>query len=493
MTGSLAKEEKTAEAGKTSNQSENYDVESVIRVASCAWNAIHCLLASYEYDLYSSWLESHFTSLKDCINKMEKDNSFTKDSAIIKFCRSIAENNKLYKELKNLNNPAEKFSQLEKIITGFKLKDLEDKVSFLMLLKEESDFTAIQKAYRDEWSFYDLINDRDFKKTYIDKAVTESANKSFKKDIDKCIKLAEQGKKAASKYLGRKGVELQAYYTETDNAYRVLNINSINYNRSEPTRMSDILQQEKDIKELNIYCNKKHEIHAHRKGKERYYEFKEGAYYEMKSTWPVKDGSEMCTMIINVSSDGITEVLKFNDEDFVLSDEILELIKQNDELYIQGLSLYDAVLEKGKAADVVPTANNNFQNESIVAYRKEPEGELDPKVDADNSLPPSINSNASTQTEVNLQHTETQTEVASQQIETKTEVNLQHTGTQTEFASQQMDELILNNQMLSEKNVELKQEMSNLKKEAVELKQEIEAGLQVINKKHHELIQENQR
>ncbi|WP_338482288.1 hypothetical protein [Wolbachia endosymbiont (group A) of Ophion costatus] len=493
MTGSLAKEEKTAEAGKTSNQSENYDVESVIRVASCAWNAIHCLLASYEYDLYSSWLESHFTSLKDCINKMEKDNSFTKDSAIIKFCRSIAENNKLYKELKNLNNPAENFSQLEKIITGFKLKDLEDKVSFLMLLKEESDFTAIQKAYRDEWSFYDLINDRDFKKTYIDKAVTESANKSFKKDIDKCIKLAEQGKKAASKYLGRKGVELQAYYTETDNAYRVLNINSINYNRSEPTRISDILQQEKDIKELNIYCNKKHEIHAHRKGKERYYEFKEGAYYEMKSTWPVKDGSEMCTMIMNVSSDGITEVLKFNDEDFVLSDEILELIKQNDELYIQGLSLYDAVLEKGKAADVVPTANNNFQNESIAAYREEPEGELDPKVDADNSLPPSINSNASTQTEVNLQHTETQTEVASQQIETKTEVNLQHTGTQTEFASQQMDELILNNQMLSEKNVELKQEMSNLKKEAVELKQEIEAGLQVINKKHHELIQENQR
>ncbi|WP_250296942.1 coiled-coil domain-containing protein [Wolbachia endosymbiont of Oedothorax gibbosus] len=488
MIGSLAKEEKTAETGKTSNQSENYDVESVIRVASCAWNAIHCLLASYEYDLYSSWLESHFTSLKDRINKMEKDNSFTKDSAIIKFCRSIAENNKLYKELKNLNNLAENFaskefdSQLEKIITGFKLKNLEDKVGFLMLLKEERDLTAIQKAYRDKWSFYDLINDRDFKQIYIDKAVAESANKSFKEDINKFTESAEQGKETASKYFERKNVELRAYYTETDNAHRVLNINLINYNRSEPTRISDILRQEKDIKELNIYCNKKHEIHAHRKGKERHYEFKEGAYYKMTSTWPVKDGSEMCTMIMNVSSDGITEVLKFNDEDFVLSEEILELIKQNDELYIQGLSLYDAVLEKGKAADVVPTANNNFQNESIVAYRKEPEGELDPKVDADNSLPPSINSNASTQTEV-----------ASQQVETQTEVNLQHTETQTEVASQQMDELILNNQMLSEKNVELKQEMSNLKKEAVELKQEIEAGLQVINKKHHELIQENQR
>ncbi|WP_264329003.1 hypothetical protein [Wolbachia endosymbiont (group A) of Andrena hattorfiana] len=73
-------------------------------------------------------------------------------------------------------------------------------------------------------------------------------------------------------------------------------------------------------------------------------------------------------------------------------------------------------LEKGKA---ISTANNNLQNESIVAYQdKEPEGKLDPKVDDDNSLPssPSINSNALIQTEVNLQHTETQPEVASQQI-----------------------------------------------------------------------------
>ncbi|BEP31375.1 MAG: hypothetical protein WBIAU1_08530 [Wolbachia endosymbiont of Drosophila biauraria] len=68
--------------------------------------------------------------------------------------------------------------------------------------------------------------------------------------------MAEQGKEAASKYLGEKGVEFRAYYTETDNTHRVLNINLINYNRSEQTRISDILQQEKDIKELNIYCNK---------------------------------------------------------------------------------------------------------------------------------------------------------------------------------------------------------------------------------------------
>ncbi|WP_353286768.1 hypothetical protein [Wolbachia endosymbiont (group A) of Anthophora plumipes] len=475
MIGGLTKGDKAAEAGKTSDQSENYDVESVIRAASCTWYAIHRLLVLYgeekEKLCYSSRFTLPFISLKNRINEVEKENPSTKDSATIKFCRSIAENDKLCKELRNLNNLAENFankefdSQLEKIITGFKLKDLEDKVGFLVLLKEESDFTAIQKAYRDEWSFYDLINDRDFKQTYIDKAVTESANKSFKEDINKCIELAEQGKKAASKYFERKDVELRAYYTETDNADRVLNVNLINYNRSEPTRISDILQQEKDIKELNIYCNKKHEIHAHQEDKKRYYEFKEGAYYEMTSTWPVENGSRMCTMIMNVSSSGITEVLKFDGEDFVSSEEILELIKQNDELYIQGLVLHDAVmksLEKGKAADVVPTANNNFQNESIVAYQdKEPGGESkgpDPKVDDDNSLPssPSINSNALIQTEVNLQHTETQPEVA----------------------SQQMDELILNNQMLSEENVELKQE---------------EAELQVINKKHHELTQENQQ
>ncbi|WP_353277406.1 hypothetical protein [Wolbachia endosymbiont (group A) of Agelastica alni] len=449
----LTKGDKAAEAGKTSDQSENYDVKSVIRAASCAWYAIHCLLVLYgeekEKLCYPLRLTPRFTSFKNRIDEVEKDNSSTKDSAIIKFCRSIAENDKLYKELENLNNLAENFankefdSQLEKIITGFKLKNLEDKVGFLILLKEESNFTAIQEAYSDKWSFYDLIHDRDFKQTYIDKAVTESANKSFKEDIDKCIKLAEQGKKAASKYFEGKGVELRAYYTETDNAHRVLNINLINYNRSEPTKISDILQQEKDIKELNIYCNKKHEIHAHQEGKKRYYEFKEGACYEMTSTWPVENGSRMCTMIMNVSSDGITEILKFDGEDFVPLEEILELIKQNDELYIQGLSLHDAVmklLEKGKAADVVPTANNNLQNEFIrINQDKEPGGKLDPKVDADNSLPPSINSNASTQTEVNLQQIAIQTEINSQQTETQTEVNLQHTKTQTEVASQQIE------------------------------------------------------
>ncbi|MGL9725197.1 MAG: hypothetical protein ACR5KV_00095 [Wolbachia sp.] len=62
-----------------------------------------------------------------------------------------------------------------------------------------------------------------------------------------------------------KDVEFQAYYTEDDNSYRVLNINCIN--KDKEVRVSDILQQERDINELNIYCNKKQKMHAYRKDK----------------------------------------------------------------------------------------------------------------------------------------------------------------------------------------------------------------------------------
>jgi hypothetical protein len=260
-----------------------------------------------------------------------------------------------------------------------KTENLEDKRRLSELLRKRMDFADIQKAY-DNWRFSDLVGDNDFKRMYEDQAVKEREkpdSEYFEENIGKYIKLVEEGKEITSRYFGKWKVNFQAYCEEINNN-RVLNVNLIHYDKSEPTRISDILQQEKDIKELNIYCNKKHEIHAHQEDKKRYYEFKEGACYEMTSTWPIENGSRMCTMIMNVSSSGITEVLKFDGEDFVSSEEILELIKQNDELYIQDLSLYDAVmkpLEKGKAADVVPTANNNFQNESIAAYQdKEPGG-----------------------------------------------------------------------------------------------------------------------
>ncbi|MCX3065392.1 hypothetical protein OR222_05700, partial [Wolbachia endosymbiont of Drosophila pseudotakahashii] len=299
MIGSLAKEEKTAEAGKTGDQ-----LEKCIGPTSLNREVYYSTLIYYtlkelysqlgdisyanktrsEKEIINFYVLPQFARFKEIIDEdIKKDPSFA-NSAIVKFCSSIIKNNKLLKELEEVSIPAKNSSVKARV--SFQLKNLKEKAWFLGKLKEKKNFTDVQRAFGDKWSFYDLINDGDFKKTYIDKAVTESANKSFKEDIDKCIKLAEQGKEAASKYLGEKGVEFRAYYTETDNTHRVLNINLINYNRSEQTRISDILQQEKDIKELNIYCNKKHEIHSHRKGKERYYEFKEGAYYEMKSTWP---------------------------------------------------------------------------------------------------------------------------------------------------------------------------------------------------------------
>lgn len=316
-------------------------------------------------------------------------------------------------------------------------------------------------------------------------------------------RVGRAGKKTASKYF-KKGVKLQAYYTKINNADRVLNINLIHYDKSEPIRISDILQQEKDIKELNIYCNKKHEIHAHREGKKRHYKFKEGADYEMTSTWPVKDefgNVSICTMIMNISSNGITEILKFNDKDFVLSEEILELIKQNDELYIQGLSLYDAVLEKGKAMaplDVIPAANNNLQNESIVAYQdKEPEEKLDPKVDADNSLPPppSINSNALIQTEVNLQHTETQPEVASQHIGIQTEINSQQiTDLQNELgrAKQTIVELEKQNSDLQSESEKAKQTIEKLERQNSDLRNRFEKEEQKNTRLQTELAQKDE-
>uniref|UniRef100_UPI00037CE1AE hypothetical protein n=2 Tax=Wolbachia TaxID=953 RepID=UPI00037CE1AE len=393
-----------------------------------------------------------FQFLKSYINDAEKNEPFIKNLTIMKFLRSIIEDRELYKKLCSFDD----FLDCE-------LENLRDKISLLALLREKMDFTDIQKAYGN-WRFSNLIGDNDFKRMYVDEAVKERekpVNEDFEKNIGKYIELVKEGKEVASRYFGKWKEDFQVYCEEIDNNNKVLNINLTHYDNSEPTKISDVLQQEKDIKELNIYCNKKHEIHAHKKDKKRYYEFKEGAYYEMTSTWAAKDGSGMCTMIMNVSRDGITEILKFNGEDFVSSKEILELIKQNDELYIQGLSLYDAVMESLEENRATPI---NFYNESMVAYQgKEPEGKLDHKVDADNSLPssPSINSNA---LEVNLQHTETQPEVASQQI----------TDLQNSFGKEERKNTELQTE-LAQKNEKLASVLAELQEKAQELKNVCEA------------------
>jgi hypothetical protein len=287
------------------------------------------------------------------------------------------------------------------------------------------------------------MNNEDFKQACIDK----SFNESCQKDLGHYTELANQAKKAVSKYFERKDIELQAYYTEANDADRILNINLANHDGNEPIRISDILQQEKNISELNVYCDKKHDIYAHRESKKRYYEFKEGAYYEMTSTWPATDKSGkifMCTMVMNASNDGITEILKLDGRDFESpSKEFWELIGLNKELYIQGLSLYDAVkalLERNKNAplpDVVPIADNNLQNNESI--RVDQDKKLDRQGlenNADNSSLFSTNNDASTQTEVDSRQVATQMETDFQLIATQPKVSLQHAETQTEVTTQ---------------------------------------------------------
>ncbi|MGL9761290.1 MAG: hypothetical protein ACR5LB_03645 [Wolbachia sp.] len=350
-------------------------------------------------------------------------------------------------------------------------------------LKEKNSITILRKYCQDEWEFYDLLrdlmNDEDFKQACIDK----SFNESCQKDLDHYIELVNHAKKAVSKYFERKDIELQAYHTETNDTDRILNINLNNHDGNEPIRISDILQQEKNISELNVYCDKKHEIHAVRKGKERHYEFKEGAYYEMTSTWPIKDESgkvvSTCTMVMNVSNDGITEILGFNGRSFTASDEVLGLIEQNRELYIQRLSLYDAVkalLERNKNVplpDVVPVANNNLQNNESI--KVDQDKELDRQGlenNADNSPIFPTNSDASTQTEVDLQQVATQQEIK--------ELNKQRNDLQRELvrakqAIEVQEKKIENLQ--AEKNKiheESRKEVEKLNEKIEAMKQEIE-------------------
>ncbi|MDR0288479.1 MAG: hypothetical protein LBH78_00230 [Rickettsiales bacterium] len=367
----------------TMNPQGNVNVEQII------WNRGSLFFEHVSFivdELYSLWNQAHDNTLfdrkkleevinsnvlsklkyfKETIDGKEKHPLFT-NFTIVKFYRSIIENEDLRKELEELGTPTQNSnlilgavfrSQLEKIIADFKLENLREKMRLLKELKEKNSFAALRKDYGNEWLLRDLIYDEDFKQKYIDKVIGErdkSISDSLEKGIDKCKKLAKQGEDIASKYFGEWEVNFQAYCEETDNANRTLNVNLTNYNGSEPIKISDILQQEKDIGKLNIYCNKKHDIFAHREDKKRHYEFKEGACYQMTSTWPIKDESGRvaftCIMVMDVSSEGITEAKfsgkKPNGESCELSlEEDMELIKQNEELYIGNLSLCEAVEE----------------------------------------------------------------------------------------------------------------------------------------------------
>lgn len=362
------------------------------------------------------------------------------------------------------------------------------------VMKKKGSFASLGKDCQDEWEFLALLrkltNDQGFEKEKL-------SSKRLKDDIGKYIELANEAERIANKYFGKRNVRLQAYYTKVKGTDRVLNINLINYNRSEPTRISDILQQEKGISGLNVYCNKRHEVYAYQKGKERNYEFKEGARYEMISTWPVRGKLKMCTMIMNVSSEGITEILKFNGKDFVESEEILELIKQNNELHIQGLPLYDAVkksLKRSKAiSDVVAVANGDLQSSECIRNNQDRGKEEGAESYNLETASFSASSYASTQTqvEISLQNTESQTEIGLQLIDGLMSENCRLRGENAELM--QLNEQLEYGSFRSkleekeQENIKLKTELEQKNEELTSMLEDMEKRLKSMNEKKEEL------
>jgi hypothetical protein len=212
-----------------------------------------------------------------------------------------------------------------------------------------------------------------------------------------------QGKDIASKYFGKKEIIFQAYCKETEDDNKILNVNLINYDKSKPIRISDILWQEEDIDKSNIYCRWKREIRAFRgENNERHYKFEKGAHYEMTSTWPVEDESgntSTCTIVMDVSSEGITKIVKFDGKNFESpSKEFWELIEQNEELYIQGSSLREAVekfLEMQRNKEEVIRIEEDREHTASL-----------PDVVAGSSSTPSTNNNAPESTEEAATYTE---------------------------------------------------------------------------------------
>ncbi|WP_395462679.1 hypothetical protein [Wolbachia endosymbiont of Cantharis cryptica] len=428
-------------------------------------------------------------SLEDDINRIGEENPTAKNLTIMRFLHSIAKNDQLYKKLKILNDLAKNCDgtpsstnygrfhfRLREVVTDFKLLNLGDKVKFLEFLKEKRDFKVICETYGN-WYADALINDKDFRK-HIDEALDEEDGpfgENFRRDLHKYTELAQLGKKAVSesfqgvvsKYFNKKNEEVvevervgfQAYYTETK---KVLNINFTYCNKE--IAISDILQYDKNTRNLNIYYNKKPEVSVCKyEGKKRYYEFKEGACCQMTSEWPIDESGRVvsiCTMVMNLDSNGITKIVKFNGKEFngedytLLSKEDKKLIKRNEALFIEGFPLCEAVEEFLKKQRGLRCGKEVKCGEGIIQIGKGEEH--NPALSSD-AVPtsnrgntdsnPTTDSGASIPTEVNLRDSETQTGTTSKQI----------TG-------------------LESKN-------QRLKKENTEYKQFIEAGLQEMNKR----------
>ncbi|MDD9331347.1 MAG: hypothetical protein PV340_01615 [Wolbachia sp.] len=221
------------------------------------------------------------------------------------------------------------------------------KLEILLKFVDESDVGLMSKVFDNVWSFNSVLINQDLYESIneIIEEKDETVGKQLKEEVDNYIESIEEAESKAKKYLENYN-HIEAYIFGN-----VLNINISKLEQEKPIRISDILKLEKEIDGLNIYCDYKDEVRAYKQEDRRYYEFKAGSY-EISINWPIKDqtGKDFgCTVVVAVGANGVTNILKVEIDDMRLNKlakvEIVVLAKQNKEVYIQGLSLSEA-LEK---------------------------------------------------------------------------------------------------------------------------------------------------
>lgn len=95
-----------------------------------------------EKEIIDFYVLPQFAHFKEILDEGIKKDPLFANSAIVKFCYSIIKDNKLFKELEEMNIPAKNSSVKARI--SFQLKNLKEKVWFLRKLKEKKNFTCVQ-------------------------------------------------------------------------------------------------------------------------------------------------------------------------------------------------------------------------------------------------------------------------------------------------------------------------------------------------------------
>lgn len=205
-----------------------------------------------------------------------------------------------------------------------------------------------------KWNFWNII--LHFKNNPEVLNYLRIINPTLFKNTQLQIELLKKGEEIAIKYLGTQTKFLAYYRIKEKDENNSINILSIhNVSRSEPIKISDILQQEKKIDKLKLYHQDKIQMVACLEDNGiRNYKFKEDANYEMTINWST-DGGAVKMVIMTGGEHGIEDLvsLTHNGKDMMQGDisskkssfdAMIDLIETNSEVHINSLPLRDTVL-----------------------------------------------------------------------------------------------------------------------------------------------------